>query len=108
MYNLNMPILVGNKLENKNRFYFGAVTSYAFRISYSEIINSFSPSKFDVKLHLSYSKEITRYVGVDFTGQVGGINIAMFGNGYMQHWALAAKCYVRIMTKRSEAFIPAQ
>lgn len=104
IYNLNMLLSFGKKLKNGDRFHLGATPSYAVKTRYSEIVNSFSPSKFDIKLHLTYSNKITRFVGVDFTGQLGGINIAMFGGGYMHHWSLSSKVYVRIMTKKSESF----
>ncbi len=104
-YNLNQYLLYGKVLKNKDRFYIGQVGSYALRIFNSELLNIRPPSKFDVKLHLSYCKRINRVLGIDFTAQLGGINVDLFSNGYMHHWELSSKMYVKFLTKKNEAFI---
>lgn len=105
-FNLNIPILYGKKYDNGDRFYIGGVPSWAFKTTYSDKIGNQKPSQFDVRLHMAYTCDINRFVGLNFTGQLGGINTQIYSGGYMHHWALAAKVYVRIKTKMSEAFIP--
>lgn len=105
-YYINIPILYGKKYDNGDRFYIGASPGWAFKTNYSDAIGNQGPAKFDARLQMAYTWDINRLLGINFTTQLGGINIQMFKNGYMQNWATAIKLYIRFRTKMSEAFIP--
>lgn len=105
-YYLNTSILYGKKYDNGDRFYIGVTPGWAFKTNVSDSIGNQVPSKFDARLHMAYTCDINKIMGVNFTAQIGGLNINMYKGGYMHHWTLAAKIYIRIRTKFSEAFIP--
>ncbi len=104
-YNLNLPIQFGRKYTSNNRFYFGIIPSFCFKTSYSEELISIVPRNFDVKIQLSYAVEFNKYVGIDFSAQVGVVNMGIYKNGQVSNWSLIAKFYVRKMTRRSVSFI---
>ena len=105
IYNINLPIQYGKKLKSGNRFYFGLIPAFSFKSSYSDELLRFSPNKFDVKVQLSYAKDFNKFVGVDFSAQVGALNMGIYKNGHVANWSLIAKVYLRKMTKRSVSFI---
>lgn len=106
LFNLNTPLLYGKKLKNRQKIYIGVIPSYAFKIFYTELLNSYSPSKFDAKLNLTYSKAINPMVGYELTGQIGTINVGVFEGGHMMNWTLSSKLYLKFLTNKSEAFFP--